>query len=128
MRAQSSFSFSSGDDFDMDRYVDLLMKRRPESKYGVISLSKAHFRDLINKASTEQHFKSLNDAYYNFIGHRNLMPQTVIDEMMVKALELGHPAAVQDMIKYHEEFLYHPCPEKVLTPYLNHYVEHGDLE
>lgn len=57
----------------MDRYVDLLMKRRPESKWGVINLSKAHFRDLIKKAETEAHFKSLLGAYYNFIGHRNIL-------------------------------------------------------
>ena len=47
---------------------------------------------------------------------------------MVKALDKGYPTAVQDMIKNHEELLYHPCPEKVLVPYLNHFVENGDLE
>ena len=55
--------------------------------------------------------KVLMDAYVNFLGHRNLLPQKYIEYMMRKSLELGAPETVLDMFKNHAELLFHPKPE-----------------
>jgi hypothetical protein len=37
-------------------------------------------------------------AYVNFLGHRNLIPNTYLDLMLRKAIELKHPEAMLEII------------------------------
>lgn len=43
----------------------------------------------------------LKDAYYNYLGHRNILPQVAIDKMLWKALEIGNPEIMLDFFKFH---------------------------
>lgn len=63
---------------------------------------------MVNKASTEKDFESLLQAYANYIGHRNILPQTYIELLVKKALDLGMPEAVLIMFRDHEYLLFHP--------------------
>lgn len=51
------------------------MKRRRESANGVIDLPKANFEDVLNDhVHTEEDYKAMLAAFYNYLGHRNHLP------------------------------------------------------
>ena len=74
---------------DLPAYYDEYMKRRPASPQGYIHMSKENFLKMVNKAESESDFELLIDAYANYLGHRNFMPQTYVDAMMEKAAKHG---------------------------------------
>ncbi len=86
------------------------MRRRLANASGYINLPKANFEAMVERAKTDQDLTILKDAYCNYLGHRNLVPQKTLDKMMLKALEIGKPATMFDVFKYHSELLYHPHP------------------
>lgn len=56
---------------------------------------------MVNKAESEADMKLLIEIYANYIGHRNMMPQSYIEHMLAKALEKGHPDAMLEVFKLH---------------------------
>ena len=86
------------------------MRRRPTSTGGYIKLAKENFKKMVERAKNEEDMKSLIFAYANYLGHRNLVPQSYLDAMLMKALEIGHPETMFEMIYLHSELIYHPSP------------------
>jgi hypothetical protein len=72
---------------DLPKYFDDYIKRRPASASGYISLAKENFRKMVNKAESESDMKVLIEAYANYIGHRNIIPQSYIESMVEKAID-----------------------------------------
>lgn len=63
----------------------------------------------------------LIDIYANYIGHRNILPQSYIEQMLLRALEMGHPDTMIEVFRLHSQLLYHPS-DKVLEGYFNVYL------
>jgi hypothetical protein len=55
---------------------------------GYINLPQNNFAAMIQQIKTKEDCEVLKDAYYNFVGHRNIVPQVTIDKLMMKALEI----------------------------------------
>lgn len=106
---------------DLATYFDDFMKRRPHSKGGYISLAKENFKAMCLKAESQADFETLLNAYANYIGHRNILPNRYTDIMLTKALDRGQPETMLDMFRYHSELLYHPRPDITLQ-YFNFFV------
>ena len=45
--------------------------------------------------------------------------------MLLKALELGHPETMLEVLKLHAELMYHPNSQ-VVGKYLDHFIKKGD--
>ena len=73
----------------LSAYFEDFMKRRPASSGGYIKLAKENFRKMVERTKSEEDLKTLTYAHVNFLGHRNQIPHSYIDEMLMKALELG---------------------------------------
>jgi hypothetical protein len=71
---------------------------------------------MVERITVPEDVGTLKDAYYNYLGHRNILPQNIIDKLMLKALEIGEAGQMLDFVKYHSELLYHPS-QKVLEEY-----------
>jgi len=80
---------------------------------GYLSLPKANFLGMIKKAKTSEDIETLKDAYFNFLGHRNIIPQTTLDKLMMKGLEVEEPEKLFDFFNYHSQLLYHPKPKVI---------------
>ena len=63
---------------------------------------------MVERISVPEDVGTLKDAYYNYLGHRNILPQAIIDKLMLKALEIGEAKQMLDFVNYHSELLYHP--------------------
>lgn len=107
---------------ELSAYFDDLMRRRPENKSGYINLPKENFRKMVERAKNDSDLKTLVYAHVNYIGHRNTLPHTYIDLMVMKALELGHPEIMFETFNLHSELLYHPSPN-VVKAYLDYLVD-----
>lgn len=83
-------------------------QQKPLNEMGYLNLPKANFANMIKKAQTGEDIETLKDAYFNFLGHRNIIPQTTLDKLMMKGLEVEEPEKLFDFIKYHSQLLYHP--------------------
>lgn len=55
---------------------------------GYINMPQNNFSAMIERMKTASDIEVLKDAYCNFLGHRNLIPQTTLDKFMLKALEI----------------------------------------
>ena len=96
----------------------------PLNEMGYLNMPKENYTSMIRKAKTAGDVEVLKDAYFNFLGHRNLLPQTTLDKLMMKALEVQQPTLMFDFVKFHSELLYHPHP-RVTQAYTEHFVEQG---
>jgi len=41
---------------------------------------------MVERVTSPKDVEVLKDAYYNFVGHRNIIPQKMVDQLMFKAL------------------------------------------
>jgi hypothetical protein len=48
------------------------------------------------------------NAHANYLGHRNILPHSYVDLMVKKALEIGEPDSMLEVIKLHAELAYTP--------------------
>jgi hypothetical protein len=64
---------------------------------------------------------TLVNAMANYLGHRSFLPHTYVDLMLKKAMSLGHPNTMLEVLRLHKELLYHPSQE-VLALYSEHYL------
>jgi hypothetical protein len=76
----------------------------------------------VKNAQSEEDIETLKLAHVNFLGHRNLLPLKLIDGMMMKALEIGAPSAMNEWFLHHEALTYHPST-KVIQAYLDHHSQ-----
>lgn len=81
---------------------------------------------MVEAAKTPEDLDHLKDIYCNFLGHRNIMRQTQIDKFMMKGLELQAPEKLFEMIRYHQELLYHPSTH--VTQAYNRYFNRKDYD
>jgi len=116
----SSFNFSSGQ--SLAEQFDQFMRTRASEKTGNINLPKSNFKAMVAGVKDEADLETMKDAYMNYVGHKNLLPQSTIDGLFYKALEVGHPSTMLNFLNHHAELLYHPSP-KVTSAYLAHYLE-----
>ena len=100
------------------------MRRRPATPSGFISLPKETFKNMVSKAKSEADLNTLVYAHVNYLGHSNLLPQSYLDKMLLKALELGHPETMLETFKNHSELLYHPHPD-ITQKYLEAFASKG---
>jgi len=96
------------------------MRRRPHTKSGYISLPQENFKNMVNVSKNEKDLATLVHAHVNYLGHRNILPQSYVDMMLLKALELGHPDTMLETLRLHSELIYHPSAV-VLQRYFEHY-------
>ena len=75
---------------------------------------------MISRAKTPTDIATLVNAYANYLGHRNILPHSFVDMMVSKALEVGNPEGVLEVLKLHSELIYHPNP-KVIESFFNHF-------
>ena len=101
-------------------YFEDFMKRRPASSGGYIKLASENFKKMVDKTKSEEDLNTLTNAHIQYLGHRNSIPHSYIDAMLMKALELGKPELMLQTIHYHSELIYHPSP-KVLEAYFKHF-------
>lgn len=95
---------------DLAAYFEDLMRRRPHTPSGYISLPQENFKNMITRAKTPTDVATLVNAYANYLGHRNILPHSVVDQMVSKALEIGNPEGVLEVLRLHSELIYHPNP------------------
>jgi hypothetical protein len=105
---------------DLAAYFEDLMRRRPHTPSGYISLPQENFKNMIERAKTATDIGTLVNAYANYLGHRNILPHSYVDLMVKKALEVGNPEGVLEVIRLHTELIYHPNA-KLLESYFNHF-------
>jgi hypothetical protein len=101
---------------DLGAYFEDLMRRRPQSTGGYINLPKENFRRMVERAANQKDLETLKYAHANYLGHRNVLPQVYVDQMLLKALELGQPETMLETLTLHSELIYHPSP-KVVSAY-----------
>lgn len=94
------------------------------NELGYIDLPQNNFSAMVDRMKTAEDVQVCKDALYNFIGHRNLISQNILDKFMYKSLEIGQPDQMHEIVKYHSELLYHPQP-KVTQAYTTHYHQKG---
>ena len=109
---------------DLSAYFEDLMRRRPHSATGYINLPKENFKNMVTRAKSATDLGTLVNAFANFIGHRNMLPQSYIDDMVLKGLELGHPESMFEIFRLHKEVMYHPSTE-VLAKYAEYISAQG---
>ena len=63
---------------------------------------------MVERAKTPTDVATLVNALVNYIGHRNILPHSYVDHMVKKALELGNPDGVLEILRLHSELIYHP--------------------
>lgn len=97
---------------------------KPLNELGYIDLPSNNFSAMLDRMKTADDVEVCKDAFVNFLGHRNLMGQNTTDKFMWKALEIGQPELMFDMVKFHSELLYHPSP-KVTQAYTDHFKSQG---
>ena len=97
---------------------------RPLNEMGYLDLPKANFESMVKKAATAEDIDVLTEAYANFLGHRNLIPQRVLDKFMMKALEVDAGEKTNEFMKCHAELLYHPHPN-VIQAYTDYFSNKG---
>ena len=105
---------------DLAAYFEDLMRRRPHTPSGYISLPQENFKNMITRAKNSTDIATLVNAYANYLGHRNILPHSYVDLMVKKALEVGNPEGVLEVIRLHTELIYHPNA-KLLESYFNHF-------
>lgn len=93
---------------DLAAYFEDLMRRRPHTPSGYISLPQENFRSMVQRAKTPADVATLVNAYANYLGHRNILPHSYVDQMVSKALEIGSPEGVLEVLRLHSELIYHP--------------------
>lgn len=106
---------------DLAAYFEDLMRRRPQSAGGYINLPKENFKAMVERAANEKDLATLVNAQVNYLGHRNILPNAYVDAMLLKALELGKPEAMLEVLSLHSELLYHPSTQ-VIQSYLDFFL------
>lgn len=106
---------------DLASYFEDLMKRREANPAGFINLPKENFKKMVEKAKTLKDLETLKYAHVNYLGHRNILPQSYVDLMMLKALEIGEPEIMFEVYHFHSELMYHPSTN-VTKKYLDYII------
>ena len=107
---------------DLAAYFEDLMRRRPQTATGYINLPKENFKRMVERAQNETDLNTLVNAHANYLGHRNILPHSYVDLMIKKALEMGNPNTMLEVLKLHAELAYTPSVS-VLASYLAHYAQ-----
>ena len=77
---------------------------------------------MLKKVHSEDDYLTIRDAYYQYLGHRNMLKQTQLDQLLLKALEVGKPELALELIQNHAELMSHPTPA-VIEAFLDHYKQ-----
>lgn len=63
---------------------------------------------MIEKVKTEEEYLVVRNAYYQYLGNRNILKQRNIDSLLLRALAIKKPHLAFELIENHAELLYHP--------------------
>lgn len=78
-----------------------MMNTRSANASGYIDLPKSNFKKMVVRAQTAEDVEVLKDAHVNYLGHRNILPQGMLDQMMMQALSIGQGNLMLDWFKLH---------------------------
>ena len=98
---------------DLAAYFEDFMRRGPTTPTGYINLPKENFRRMVERMKTPADVASLVNAYANYLGHCNILPHSYVDQMLLKALEVGNPEGALEVLRLHAELIYHPSANVV---------------
>jgi len=60
-------------------------------------------------SSTEEHAKIMFEAYFNYMGHFMLIPNKIVDSLVVKAIHIGNQVdKVLEIFSHHNYLAYFP--------------------
>ena len=65
------------------------MSQKPMGEESYIDLPQATFAKMVSRVETPEDVDVMKDVYLQFLGHRNILPQKMIDSLFVKAHEVG---------------------------------------
>ena len=56
-----------------------MLTTRDSNNSGYINLPKSSFKKMVDKAANKDDVEVLKTAHVNYIGHRNVLPQSYVD-------------------------------------------------
>jgi hypothetical protein len=60
-------------------------------------------------STTEEHAKVMYEAYYNYMGHFTLIPNKVVDSLVIKSIMIGNQVEkVLEIFSHHNYLTYFP--------------------
>lgn len=65
------------------------MRRRSSTKNGYINLPQANFKNMIDRVQTDADVDTMKQAYVQYLGHRNILPNKLVDRLMMRALTVS---------------------------------------
>jgi hypothetical protein len=89
------------------------MSQKPMGEDSYIDLPQATFAKMVSRVETPEDVDVMKDVYLQFLGHRNILPQKMIDSLFVKAHEVGGHENMQEFLGLHAHLLYHPANEVI---------------
>ena len=111
---------SVGDAFT--EYLDLL----PGKKTGYKMIPSHLFPTLLNKVKTSEDIVQVKNIIADFLGHRNKISNTNLDNMMAKCLEID-ASEMLEFFTYHRQIFYYPHPD-IMDMYVDYMVKQEDYE
>ena len=74
-RAKNTLPYELKKAGSIEAYFEKLMRRRYTTESGVIDLPRRNLEDVLNHhVETEEDYKQVLGAFYNYLGHRNSFP------------------------------------------------------
>jgi len=67
----------------LDEYLKDMMNTRHANAAGYIDLPKSNFKKMVVRTQTAEDVEVLKEAHVNYLGHRNILPQVMLDQMMM---------------------------------------------
>lgn len=82
---------------------------------------------MVRIASTEEDIKSIRDAFYNFIGHKQKFTNSQVDRYLEKAAELKAASHINEILINHNYLMYYPN-SSTLHKIAEHYIQENNAE
>ncbi|KAL4466348.1 hypothetical protein ABPG72_020197 [Tetrahymena utriculariae] len=108
-------------------YYDYLLRFTPQDERGYIKFHPGQFTKMVRIASTEEDIKSIRDAYYNFLGHKQKFTNAQVDRFLEKAAELKAAPLINEILINHNFLMYYPH-SSVLHKLAEHYIQENNAE
>lgn len=108
-------------------YYDYLLRFTPQDEKGYIKFHPGQFTKMVRIANSEEDIKSIREAYYNFLGHKQRFTNTQIDKYLEKAIELKAASQINEILINHNYLMYFP-QSSILHKLAVHYIEENNVE
>ncbi|KRW98691.1 hypothetical protein PPERSA_00279 [Pseudocohnilembus persalinus] len=122
-------------DFDSDlstfenvhQYYQDLQRFASVSDRGILDLQQSQFQNMITLLKTKEEAQIVLDAYYNFIGHRVQLSQTLQDQFIQKLVQVEAAELTHDIIENHNFLMYYPSTQTI-EKIIESFSENQDTE